>query len=68
MLTRREMLKLTAGATVGEAVPANLLAAKEARRVVPDYAKPMFDLPGKVKDRVIIAKWHADSLPACPIF
>lgn len=54
MLTRREWLKLAAGTVVGAAVPGDLLGSGKDERVIPDYEKPMFDLPGKVKEPVII--------------
>ncbi len=56
MLTRRELLKLSAGAGISAIVPANLLATEKNQREIPDYEKPMFDLPGKVKEPVIIEK------------
>ena len=54
MLTRRALLKLSAGACVSTVIPANLLAAEKTQRAIPDYEKPMFDLPGKIKEPVII--------------
>ncbi len=56
MLTRREWLKLAAGTAVGAVVPGNLLGTEKTERVIPDYEKPMFDLPGKVKEPVVIEK------------
>jgi len=54
MLTRREWLRFSAGAALSAVVSENLSAAQKAERVVPDYEKPMFDLPGKIKEPVII--------------
>jgi len=54
VLTRRALLKLSAGAALGAVIPTNLLAAEKTQRVIPDYEKPMFDLPGKIKEPVII--------------
>jgi L-alanine-DL-glutamate epimerase-like enolase superfamily enzyme len=56
MLTRRELLKLSAGVGISTIVPANLLATEKNQRVIPDYEKPMFDLPAKIKESVIIEK------------
>ena len=54
MLTRREWLKLAAGTAVGAVLPANLMGTEKSERVIPDYEKPMFDLPGKVREPVVI--------------
>ncbi len=54
MLTRREWLKLTASGALGAALPRTLLAAMEAKKVDYDYEKPLFDLPGQVKEPVVI--------------
>ena len=54
MLTRRQWLKLTAGGVLGAALPRGLLAALEEKKVTYDYEQPMFDLPGRVKEPVII--------------
>ena len=49
MLTRREMLKLTAGATVGTAVPANLLAAEKPGEWFPVTRNRCSICPAKLK-------------------
>jgi L-alanine-DL-glutamate epimerase-like enolase superfamily enzyme len=54
MLTRREWLKFSAGVAISTIVPANLLAAEKDQRVIPDYEKPMFDLPGRINEPVNI--------------
>ena len=54
MLSRRDLLKITAAGAVSAAVSGNLLRAGETDSSIPDYEKPMFDLPGQVKEPVII--------------
>ncbi len=54
MLTRREWLKFAAGTAIGAAIPVNLLGSEKTERVITDYEKPMFDLPGRIKEPVII--------------
>ena len=49
-LTRREWMKLTAGGALGAAVPGTMLAADNVKRSRPDYERPLFDLPGRIKD------------------
>ena len=56
MLTRREWLKLAAGTAVGAVLPANLMGTEKSERVIPDYEKPMFGLPGKVREPGVIEK------------
>ncbi len=56
MLTRRELLKLSAGAGISTIIPANILAIEKNQQVIPDYEKSMFDLPAKIKEPVIIEK------------
>ena len=53
MMTRRDWMKLSAGAAVATALPRAMTAAASspaARRAIPDYEEPMFDLPGRIKD------------------
>jgi L-alanine-DL-glutamate epimerase-like enolase superfamily enzyme len=52
MLTRREWMKLTGTIALGATLPGALSAADRpaAKRAVPDYEEPMFDLPGQIKD------------------
>ena len=54
MLTRRALFKLSAGTAISTVLPKNLFATEKNQRVVPDYEKPMFDLPAKIKEPVII--------------
>lgn len=54
MLTRREWLKLAASGALGAALPRGLLAAMEEKKVTYNYEQPMFDLPGRVKEPVVI--------------
>jgi len=53
MMTRRDWMKLSAGAALATALPRALAGAASptaARRSIPDYEEPMFDLPGRIKD------------------
>jgi L-alanine-DL-glutamate epimerase-like enolase superfamily enzyme len=53
MLTRREWLKLTGTFALSTTLPralAGAASATAARRSIPDYEEPMFDLPGRIKD------------------
>ncbi len=54
MLTRREWLKFTAAVAMGVAVSGELSGSGQAESSIPDYEKPMFDLPGQIKEPVII--------------
>lgn len=55
MLSRREMMALTGGAILSSALPGRLAMAQQAEeRVIPDYEQPMFDIPGQIKDPVIV--------------
>ncbi len=54
MLSRRDLLKITAAGAVSAAVSGNLLRAGETGRLIPDYEKPMFDLPGRIREPVIV--------------
>lgn len=56
MLTRRALFKLSAGTAISTVLPKNLFATEKNQRVVPDYEKPMFDLPAKIKEPVVIEK------------
>lgn len=53
-LTRRDWLKLTGGAALGAALPQALSAASEETPFLRDYERPMFDLPGQIKEPVKI--------------
>lgn len=55
--SRRDWLKLTGTAALAATLPRSLAAAAAAPAEQPflrDYEKPMFDLPGQIKDPVII--------------
>jgi len=54
MITRRDWLKLTAGGALSAAFPGISSAALEQKRVLRDYEKPMFDLPGQVEEPALI--------------
>lgn len=54
MLTRRDLLQITAGGALGAAFGEATAQAQGEKRVVPAYERPMFDLPGQVKEPVII--------------
>lgn len=56
MLSRREWLMLTGGAFLSSAFPSQWASAQQQaeERVIPDYEKPMFNIPGQIKDPVII--------------
>src|SRR5262245_11471239 len=55
MISRREWMALTGGAILSSALPARwAMAQQQEERVIPDYEKPMFDIPGQIKDPVII--------------
>jgi L-alanine-DL-glutamate epimerase-like enolase superfamily enzyme len=54
-LTRRDWLKCTGGAALAASFPRAIFAAAEGERpLVRGYEEPMFDLPGQIKDPVII--------------
>jgi L-alanine-DL-glutamate epimerase-like enolase superfamily enzyme len=54
--TRRDWLKLTGGAALAASLPRFLsAAAREEERFLREYEKPVFDLPGQVKEPVRIA-------------
>lgn len=56
MISRREMMALAGGAILSSALPARWASAQQQAeaRVIPDYEKPMFDIPGQIKDPVMI--------------
>ena len=54
MLTRRDWLKLTTTGAVGAVLPGLLAASEDEKRLIYDYEQPMFDLPGRLKEPVII--------------
>jgi L-alanine-DL-glutamate epimerase-like enolase superfamily enzyme len=55
MLSRRECIGLAGGAILGAALPGMpAWAAEEGSRTLRDYEKPMFDIPGQIKDPVKI--------------
>ncbi|MBI5769985.1 MAG: mandelate racemase/muconate lactonizing enzyme family protein [Verrucomicrobia bacterium] len=54
-LSRRDWLKLTGGATLAASLPDPLAAADPALRpLIREAEQPMFDLPGQIKDPVIV--------------
>jgi L-alanine-DL-glutamate epimerase-like enolase superfamily enzyme len=69
MLTRRDWLKLTAGSACSAMLALRLRGADtEAEQpAIPEYERPMFDLPAQVKEPVIIASIellrHRDGAP-----
>ena len=55
MLSRREWIGLTGAALLGAAIPESALRADEQiARTMRQYEKPMFDLPGQIKQPVKI--------------
>ncbi len=55
MLTRREWLMFSGGVILSAALPPRWAAAQQAEpRVIPDYEQPMFDIPGQIKQPVMI--------------
>ena len=55
MLTRREWMMLSGGAILSAALPTRWASAQQAEpRVIPEYEQPMFDIPGQIKQRVMI--------------
>lgn len=53
-LSRRDWLKLTGAAAVAAALPRSLAAAPAGQPFIREAEQPMFDLPGRFKDPVII--------------
>ena len=53
-LTRRDWLKFTGAAAVAAALPRSLAAAPAGRPFIRDAEQPMFDLPGRFKEPVVI--------------
>ena len=50
MLSRREWMGLTGAAILGAAIPDSALRADEqTARTMREYEKPIFDLPGQIK-------------------
>src|SRR4051794_35468657 len=55
MLSRREWMGLTGAAILGAAIPDSARGADEQTlRTLREYEKPMFDLPGQIKEPVKI--------------
>ena len=49
MFSRREWMKLTTGAGFGALLSGKASGVEEEKRSFPDYEKPLFDLPGRIK-------------------
>ena len=54
MLTRRKWLQITTGTALGAVVPGVLPGFSDQERLIPDYEKPLFDLPNRFQDSVKI--------------